>query len=147
MVPTALIYSIQFRFWPPQLHQHLHSHSTYHLRSRTYSLTLSWPNSWMDHDGTWQFDPIISFLSFTMCFAIWKISFWCLGSFRSLAHFFCFFFFAEEITLFALCLFFLYSFHSSFSNFLSSIFERPFVKRFTLCYPTIVLSSVCPLCL
>ena len=31
MVPTAWIYSIQFEFWPPQLHQHLHPHSTYHL--------------------------------------------------------------------------------------------------------------------
>ena len=36
MVPTAWIYSIQFKFWPPQLHQHLHPHSTYHLGSRTY---------------------------------------------------------------------------------------------------------------
>jgi len=25
----------QFRFWPPQLHQHLHPHSIYHLGSRT----------------------------------------------------------------------------------------------------------------
>ena len=25
-------------FWPPQLHQHLHPHSTYHLGSRTYPL-------------------------------------------------------------------------------------------------------------
>jgi len=31
MVPTAWIYSIQFRFWPSQLHQHLHPHSPYHL--------------------------------------------------------------------------------------------------------------------
>jgi len=38
MVPTAWIYSIQFRLWPPQLHQHLHPHSTYHLGSRTYPL-------------------------------------------------------------------------------------------------------------
>ena len=39
MVPTAWIYSIQFEFWPPQLHQHLHPHSTYHLGSRrTYPL-------------------------------------------------------------------------------------------------------------
>jgi len=40
MVPTAWIYSIQFRFWLPQLHQHLHPHSTYHLGSRTYPLPL-----------------------------------------------------------------------------------------------------------
>ena len=33
---------------------------------------------------------------------------------RSRAHFLCFFFFAEEITLFALCLHFLYSIHASF---------------------------------
>jgi len=31
MVPTTGIYSIQFGFWPPQLHQHLHPHSTCHL--------------------------------------------------------------------------------------------------------------------
>ena len=38
MVPTAWIYSIQFGFWPPPLHQHLHPHSTYHLGSRIYPL-------------------------------------------------------------------------------------------------------------
>jgi len=38
MVPTAWIYSIQFGFWPPQLHQHLHPRSTYHLSSSTYPL-------------------------------------------------------------------------------------------------------------
>ena len=57
--------------------------------------------------------PVISCFSFTICFAIRKISFWCSGSFRSLAHSFCFFSFAEEITLFALCLHFLYSIHVS----------------------------------
>ena len=36
--------------------------------------------------------------------------FWWLGSFKSLAHSFCFFLFAKEITLFAFCLLFLYSF-------------------------------------
>jgi len=60
-----------------------------------------------------QFDPIISFLSFTICFPIRKISFCWLGSFKSLAHSFCFFSFAKEITLFAFCLLFLYSFHAS----------------------------------
>jgi len=47
MVPTAWMYSIQFRFWPPQLlHQHLHPHLTYHLGSRTYPLPpdLHWTN-------------------------------------------------------------------------------------------------------
>jgi len=62
-----------------------------------------------------QFDPVISCLSFTIRIAIWKISFWCSGSFKSLAYSFCFCFssFTKEITLFALCLLFLYSFHAS----------------------------------
>jgi len=38
MIPTAWIYSNQFEFWPPQLHQYLHPQSTYHLGSRTYPL-------------------------------------------------------------------------------------------------------------
>jgi len=44
MVPTAGIYSIQFRFRLPQLHQHLHPHSTCHLSSKTYPLApdLHW---------------------------------------------------------------------------------------------------------
>jgi len=71
-----------------------------------------------------QFDPVISCLSFTICFAIRKISFWCSGSVRSLAHSFCFFSFAEEITLFALC--FCYSSYTPsvtrLSNFIFSIF-------------------------
>jgi len=41
MVPTAWIYSIQFGFWSPQLHQHLHPHATYHLGSNaTYQQLL-----------------------------------------------------------------------------------------------------------
>ena len=47
-----------------------------------------------------QFNPVISCLSLTICFAIRKISFWHLESFKSFAHS-CFFSFAEEITLFA----------------------------------------------
>jgi len=39
MVPTAWIYSIQFGFCFPQLHQHLYSHSTCHLSNKTYPLT------------------------------------------------------------------------------------------------------------
>jgi len=31
MVPSAWIYSIQFGFSPPQLHQHLYPHSAYHV--------------------------------------------------------------------------------------------------------------------
>jgi len=54
-----------------------------------------------------QFDPAISCVSCMICFAIWKISFWWLGLFKSLAHSFYFFPFAKEITLF------LYSFHAS----------------------------------
>jgi len=36
MVPTAGIYSIQFKFWSPQLHQHFHLHSTCHLNNKSY---------------------------------------------------------------------------------------------------------------
>jgi len=36
MAPTAWIYSIQFKIWSPQLHQHLHLHSTCHLNNKTY---------------------------------------------------------------------------------------------------------------
>jgi len=67
-----------------------------------------------------QFDPVISCLSFTVYFATRKISFCWSGSFKSRAHSFCFFCFAKEITLFAFCLLFLYSFHACvnfFSNF------------------------------
>ena len=60
-----------------------------------------------------QFNPVISCLSLTICFAIWKISFWHSESFKSFVHS-CFFSFAEEITLFAFCLLFLYSFLASF---------------------------------
>jgi len=60
-----------------------------------------------------QFDLVTYCLSFAIWCAIRQISFWCSGSFKSLAYSFCFFSFAEEITLFALCLLFLYSFHAS----------------------------------
>jgi len=76
-----------------------------------------------------RFDPVISCLSFTICFAIRKLSFWCSGSFRSLVHSFCFFSFAEEITLFALYLHFLYSIHASFEFFL---FHFPYFIFFSL---------------
>ena len=39
MVPAAWIYSIHFGFCSPQLHQHLHPHSTCHLNNKTYPLT------------------------------------------------------------------------------------------------------------
>jgi len=54
-------------------------------------------------------------LPFSICFAIRKISFCWLGSFKSLAHSFCFF--DKEITLIAFCLLFLYSFHPSIDFF------------------------------
>jgi len=68
-------------------------------------------------------------LSFTICFAIQKISFWWLGSFKSLANSFCFFPFAKEITHFAFCLLFLHSFHASVDF---SFFQFPYFFFFTL---------------
>ena len=35
VVPTTWIYSSQFEFWPPQLHQHLHPHSTCRLAPKS----------------------------------------------------------------------------------------------------------------
>ena len=64
--------------------------------------------------------------SLTICFALRKISFWHSGSLKSFAHSFCFFSFAEEISLFAFCLLLLYSFLAffvfSFFHFLYFIF-------------------------
>jgi len=87
-----------------------------------------------------QFDPIISCLSFIICFTIR------LGSFKSLAHSYCFFPFAKEIMLFVFCLLLLfpfakeimlfvfcllllYSFHAS-ANF--SFFQFPYFFFFFL---------------
>jgi len=39
VLPNAWINSIQFEFLPPQLHQHLHLHSTCHLNNKTYPIT------------------------------------------------------------------------------------------------------------
>ena len=50
-----------------------------------------------------QFNPVICCLSLTICFALRKISFWHSESFKSFAHSFCFFSFAEEITLYFVC--------------------------------------------
>ena len=75
-----------------------------------------------------QFNPIIScFL--TICFAIRKISFWHSKSFELFAHTFCFFSFAEEITLFAFFLLFLYSILASF---VFSFFHFLYVIFFSL---------------
>jgi len=38
MVSTAWVYSIQFKFWSPQLHQHLRLYSTWHINNETYPL-------------------------------------------------------------------------------------------------------------
>jgi len=54
---------------------------------------------------------ILSIFYCLLCYS--KISLGCLGLFKSLAHFFCFFPFSKEITLFSFCLLFLYSFHVS----------------------------------
>jgi len=56
------------------------------------------------------------------CVCVW------LWSFKSLAHSFCFFPFAKEITLFAFCLLFLYSFHASVNFF----FQFPYFFFFSL---------------
>ena len=44
MVSTAWIYSIQFKFWSPKLHEHFRLHSMCHLNNKTYPLTpdLHW---------------------------------------------------------------------------------------------------------
>jgi len=73
-----------------------------------FSSTITLPNTPFR-----QSDPIISCCSFSNSFAIRKISFWWLGSFKSLAHYFCLFPFAKEITHFAFSILFLYSFHAS----------------------------------
>jgi len=72
-------------------------------------------------------------MSFTICFAIWKISFWYLESFKSHAHSFCFFFFAEEITILVFCILFLYSFHASVEF---SLFQFPHFFFFSLVLPS-----------
>jgi len=50
MVPTACIFSIQFGFFSPQLHQHLHPHSTCH---RTHTLTTVLLLFWNLSGTTW----------------------------------------------------------------------------------------------
>jgi len=96
-----------------------------------------------------QFDLVISCHSFTILFVNRKISFCWRGPFKSLAHSFCFFPFAKEITLFAFCLLFIYSFHMSFdfsfSNFHS--FWPTVLSVATLAHCLVCLSvclSVCP---
>jgi len=86
-----------------------------------------------------QFDAVISCLSFTICFAVWKISFCCLRSFKLLAYFF-FFSFAEEITLFAVCIVFLYSLHASIEFFL---FQFPYFIFYPYCFNNLFIPSLC----
>ena len=76
-----------------------------------------------------QFNPVISCLYLTICFAIQKNSFWHSESFKSFAYSFCFFSFAEEIILFAFCLLFLYSILASF---VFSFFHFPYIIFFTI---------------
>jgi len=99
--------------------------------------------------------PVISCLSFTICFAIQKISVWWLGSFKSLARSFCFFPFAKEIILFAFCLLLLYSIHVSvnvffFSNFhtFSSfpLLHGPFDNPHVTCAVSIIIFFICCHC-
>ena len=113
-----------------------------------------------------QFNPVISCLSLTICFALRKISFWHSESFKSFAHSFCFFSFAEEITLFAFCLLFLYSvlassvfsfFHfpyfiflfltasatSSFHHHVSLCLGGPFVISHKSCAASIIIRFIC----
>jgi len=87
-----------------------------------------------------QFDPIIFYHSFTTCFAILKISFWWLGLFKSLVHSFCFFPFAQEITLFTFCLLFLYSFHAS-DDF--SFFPISILFFFSYCFSNFLIPPQC----
>ena len=89
MVPAAWIYSIQFGFWPPELHQHLHLHLTYHLGSRTYPLTsdLHWHQYLHLYDLYWlqdsskklQLNDFITFYMLTfiplhfLCTHLWQL--------------------------------------------------------------------------
>jgi len=57
---------------------------SFHVSLIPFSSTVTLPDT-----SFRQFDPVISYLSFTICFAIQKISFCWLGSFRSLANSFC----------------------------------------------------------
>ena len=91
--------------------------SLYHLQSLSLKLLFL------------QFNPVISCLYLTICFAIQKNSFWHSELFKSFAYSFCFFSFAEEITLFAFCLLFLYSILASF---VFSFFHFPYIIFFTI---------------
>jgi len=69
-----------------------------------------------------------------VCVRVWS------GSFKSLAHLFCFFPFAMEITLFAFCLLFLYPFHASV-NFSFSNFHT--FSSFPYCFSIFLIPAPC----
>jgi len=97
---------------------------SFHESLIPFSSTISLPDKPLR-----QFDPVISCLSFTICFAIRKISFCWLGSFRSLAISLCFFPFANKITFFVFCLLFWYSSHASVDF---SLLQFPYFFFFSL---------------
>ena len=92
---------------PKATHTHARTHARTFISFSMYSfqqslIPLSSTITFLDAPFI-QFNPVISCLSLTICFALRKISFWHSESLKSFAHSFCFFSFAEEITLFAFC--------------------------------------------
>jgi len=100
-----------------------------------------WSTSW---PGTLHFVLHTYIHPIIVCFAIRKISFCWFGSFKSLAHSFCLFPFAKEITLFAFCLLFLYSLHAyvDFSFFPISIL----FLLFPYCFSNFLIPQPCSFC-
>jgi len=78
---------------------------SFHESSIPFSSTITLPNTPFR-----QFHPMISCLFHLFCYS--KTFTLMLRIIKSLAHFFCFFSFAEKITLFPFCRLFLYSFHA-----------------------------------
>ena len=116
---------------------------SFHVSLIPFSSTITLPDTPFR-----QFDPVTSCLSFTICFAIRKISFCWLGSFRSLAHSLCFFPFANEISF--LC--FVYSSRTppmpllifAFSNLHTFLADRTIGRAFgTMCRLSVCRLSVC----
>jgi len=93
----------------------------------------------------WIFNPFLVYYQFAIFKTVWPhdilISFCWLVSFKLLAHSFCFFPFAIEITPFAFCLLFLYSFHVSvdFSFFPISIL----FLLFPYCFSNFLIPPAC----
>ena len=87
-----------------------------------FSSTITLP-----HTPFRQFDPVISCLFYHLLCSSKNLIWW-LVSFKSFVHSFVFFF-AKEITLFAFCLLFFYSFHVSVDF---SFFQFPYFFFFSL---------------